>query len=51
MDKQPEDYESGIDLSKALEGSVELKNVNFAYSEDGENVLNNISLMLRKVKP
>ena len=48
MDKQPEDYESGIDLSKALEGSVELKNVNFAYSEDGENVLNNISLNVEK---
>ena len=48
MDKQPEDYESGIDLSKSLEGSVELKNVNFAYSEDGENVLNNISLTVEK---
>ena len=48
MDKQPEDYESGIDLSKSLEGSVELKNVNFAYSEDGENVLNNISLNVEK---
>ena len=48
MDKQPEDYESGIDLSKSLEGSVELKNVNFAYNEDGENVLNNISLTVEK---
>ena len=48
MDKQPEDYESGIELSKSLEGSVELKNVNFAYSEDGENVLNNISLTVEK---
>jgi len=48
MDKEPEDYESGIELSKPLEGGVELKNVTFAYGEENENVLSDISINVEK---
>ena len=48
MDKEPEDYESGIELTKPLEGGVELKNVTFAYGEENENVLSDISINVEK---
>lgn len=48
MDKESEDYESGIELTKPLEGGVELKNVTFAYGEENENVLSDISINVEK---
>jgi subfamily B ATP-binding cassette protein MsbA len=48
IDNAPEKYDEGLDISKTLEGEVEIENVSFSYSHDSDPVLKNISISAKQ---
>ena len=48
IDGSPENYSEGMELSKKLQGDINIKNVTFSYFDDDEPVLKSINISAKK---